>query len=166
MKTEIERREGNDVKLVIEKRILKSDLKRSQDHLTIPMKEIRNLTFLNDKEQRVLLAEEGTVSVKVLEPCGHDSNTVLKQWNLHSSKTIALRTSWKAVLDKNHDIVDKKKQIVIEKKEFTEGDIVQLWSSRVKKDEPTEEQEQHWLALVNLTRLKEKGEDMVMVEQN
>ena len=153
LKTKIDRREGIDVKLVIEKQIYASDLKRSQDRFTIPVNQIRNLSFLNEREQRVLKAEEGTVSVKVLEPCDHESNMVLKQWNLQNCKTIALRTSWNALLNRNQD-------------EFKEGDIVQLWSFRVKIIEPVEEQEQHWLALVNLTRVKESGEEMVIIEQN
>ncbi|XP_021624433.1 putative B3 domain-containing protein At2g27410 [Manihot esculenta] len=108
----IEKKGGVDVKLVIMKQMFPTDLNPHHDRLSIPFRQIRN-EFLTEDEKTKLI-EQKSITVKLMEPCGSESELYLRQWNLKNTSCYALTTRWKQVI-----------------KEFKQNDIIQLWSFRV-----------------------------------
>ncbi|KAF2321158.1 hypothetical protein GH714_034824 [Hevea brasiliensis] len=84
-------------------------------------KRIRDFSFLTEDEKRKLKEPKEKILVTLVEPCGSESEMWLKQWNLKSSSTYVLTSSWKKVLERNHQGSSRK---------FKQNDIVQLWSFR------------------------------------
>ncbi|WCJ27785.1 hypothetical protein M5689_009510 [Euphorbia peplus] len=119
MKERIEEKGGSDMKLVIVKKMYETDLSEHHDRLSIPVKQIKDTSFLTEVENWIL-DNDGELDVKLMEPCEETSNMVLVKWRLKTTKSLALRTSWKAVLGRNHG------------KHFKKNDVIQLWSFRVR----------------------------------
>ncbi|KAF2321168.1 hypothetical protein GH714_034893 [Hevea brasiliensis] len=84
-------------------------------------KVIRDFSFLTNDEKRKLKEPKEKIPVTLMEPCGSESEMWLRQWNLKSSSTYVLTSSWKKVLERNHQGSLGK---------FKQNDIMQLWSFR------------------------------------
>ncbi|KAF2287536.1 hypothetical protein GH714_001213 [Hevea brasiliensis] len=112
---------GTDVKLVIMKQMFATDLNPHHDRFSIPFKQIRDSSFLTEDEKSKLKEQKENIPVTLMEPCGDESKMLLRQWNLKSSSTYVLTSSWKKVLERNHQGSSGK---------FKQNDIVQLWSFR------------------------------------
>ncbi|KAF2287512.1 hypothetical protein GH714_001058 [Hevea brasiliensis] len=93
---------GTDVKLVIMKQMFATDLNPHHDRFSIPFKQIRDSSFLTEDEKSKLKEQKENIPVTLMEPCGDESKMLLRQWNLKSSSTYVLTTSWKKVLERNH----------------------------------------------------------------
>ncbi|KAJ9159570.1 hypothetical protein P3X46_025072 [Hevea brasiliensis] len=117
----IQAKGGIDVKLVIMKQMFATDLNTHHDRFSIPFKQIRDFNFLTEDEKRKLKELKEKIPVTLMEPCGSESEMWLRQWNLKSSSTYVLTSSWKKVLERNHQGSSGK---------FKQNDIVQLWSFR------------------------------------
>ncbi|XP_050212036.1 putative B3 domain-containing protein At2g27410 [Mercurialis annua] len=143
---------GYDVRFVIEKMLYKTDVDKHEDRLSIPVRQIRDAWFLDEDEQKIIYKKGEELSVKVLEPSDDRCDMKLSKWNKPNSLT--LRTKWKEVLGRNMDIVDKETNVVVEAKYFKKGDIIQLWSFRKQSVEGLKPE--HWLALINMTRIHEE----------
>ncbi|XP_037491659.1 putative B3 domain-containing protein At2g27410 [Jatropha curcas] len=119
-KREIIRKGGTDTKLVIMKQIFKTDTSAHHDRFTIPWKQVKDHEFLTMDDRRKIDSPKDTFSVSLMEPCGHESELVLRRWNFQNKKSfsLALTTRWKEVLERNFTGMD----------EIT---IIQLWSFRV-----------------------------------
>ncbi|KAF2321162.1 hypothetical protein GH714_034864 [Hevea brasiliensis] len=103
------------------KRMFATDLNTHHDRFSIPFKQIRDFSFLTNDEKRKLKEPKEKIPVTLMEPCGSESEMWLRQWNLKSSSTYVLTSSWKKVLERNHQGSLGK---------FKQNDIVQLWSFR------------------------------------
>ncbi|KAF2292378.1 hypothetical protein GH714_021586 [Hevea brasiliensis] len=117
----IQAKGGIDVKLVIIKQMFATDLNAHHDRFSIPFRQIRDSSFLTEDEKRKLKEPKEKIPVTLMEPCGSESKMWLRQWNLNSSSTYVLTSSWKKVLERNHQGSSRK---------FKQNDIVQLWSFR------------------------------------
>ncbi|KAF2287535.1 hypothetical protein GH714_006324 [Hevea brasiliensis] len=98
----IQAKGGIDVKLVIMKQMFASDLSTHHDCFSIPFKQIRDFSFLTEDEKRKLKEPKEKMPVTLMEPCGSESKMWLRQWNLKSSSTYVLTSSWKKVIERNH----------------------------------------------------------------
>ncbi|XP_021678627.2 B3 domain-containing protein At2g31420-like [Hevea brasiliensis] len=98
----IQARGGIDVKLVIMKQMFATDLNTHHNRFSIPFKQIRDFSFLTEDEKRELKEPKEKIPVTLMEPCGSESEMLLRQWNLKSSSTYVLTSSWKKVLERNH----------------------------------------------------------------
>ncbi|KAF2324041.1 hypothetical protein GH714_006348 [Hevea brasiliensis] len=76
---------------------------------------------MSEDEKSKLKEQKENIPVTLMEPCGDESKMLLRQWNLKSSSTYVLTSSWKKVLERNHQGSSGK---------FKHNDIVQLWSFR------------------------------------
>ncbi|KAJ9128945.1 hypothetical protein P3X46_034302 [Hevea brasiliensis] len=133
---------GTDVKLVIMKQMFATDLNPHHDRLSIPFKQIRDSIFLTEDEKSKLKEQKENIPVTLMEPCGDESKILLRQWNLKSSSTYVLTSSWKKVLERNHQGSSWK---------FKQNNIVQLWSFR--------RNGELWLALFKVGDNGSKGEN-------
>ncbi|KDP23740.1 hypothetical protein JCGZ_23573 [Jatropha curcas] len=141
LQRKIDGKGGVDSKLVIMKELFQSDLDYDKNRLQIPWKQIQNLNFLTEDEKISLNSHE-VVDVTLMEPCGHESEMVIRQWNMRSSGIYCLTTSWNRVLDRNLTIVDETNGEIVKMKEFKLNDVIQLWSFRVNG--------KLWLALIKV----------------
>ncbi|XP_057998001.1 putative B3 domain-containing protein At2g27410 [Hevea brasiliensis] len=98
----IQAKGGIDVKLVIMKQKFATDLNTHHDRFSIPFKQIRDFSFLIEDEKRKLKEPKEKIPVTLMELCGSESEMWLRQWNLKSSSTYVLTSSWKKVLERNH----------------------------------------------------------------
>ncbi|XP_002522010.3 putative B3 domain-containing protein At2g27410 [Ricinus communis] len=115
----IKSRGGTDVKLVIMKQLFETDLKTGQDRLSIPEKQVRDPTFLEDHEKKII-SDDGRIRVSVIEPCGFDSEMCFRKWPMNTTFIYALTSSWRSVFlrEENEELLKK-------------NAVVQLWSFRV-----------------------------------
>ncbi|KAF2287516.1 hypothetical protein GH714_001107 [Hevea brasiliensis] len=93
---------GTDVKLVIMKQMFATDSNPHHDRFSIPFKQIRDSSFFTEDEKSKLKEQKENILVTLMEPCGDESKMLLRQWNLKSSSTYVLTSSWKKVLERNH----------------------------------------------------------------
>ncbi|XP_050211101.1 uncharacterized protein LOC126661321 [Mercurialis annua] len=171
---------GQNAKLVIQKYLYPTDVNPGHDRLSIPELQVQDRTFLTKDEADLLYDEGGELKVKVLEPCGFVSDMILKKWNMPSTRNLNLRTYWTKLMKRNKDEYDEKTGKLIERKFFDAGDIIQVWSFRVSRedihqeiidpighdDEPVAEEEDPgklWLALINLSRpVPNNGDEQIV----
>ncbi|GJX74862.1 B3 domain-containing protein, DNA-binding pseudobarrel domain protein [Tanacetum coccineum] len=115
---------GSDVKLVIQKTLFESDLKRSQNRLNMPFKQVETNDFLTDEEIRFLdrKSDDAEIKVQLVGPNLQMFNKpmYLKIWNMTNTKNYVLKTNW-------CDFVEANKMVLEEKA------TIQVWSFR--KDE-------------------------------
>ncbi|KAF2321161.1 hypothetical protein GH714_034854 [Hevea brasiliensis] len=138
----IRTKRGTDVKLVIMKQMFATDLNPHRDRFSIPFKQIRDSSFLIEDEKSKLKEQKENIPVTLMEPYGDESKMLLRQWNLKSSSTYVLTSSWNKVLERNHQGPSGK---------FKQKDIVQLWSFR--------RNGELWLALFKVGDSGSKGEN-------
>lgn len=114
---------GQDLKLVIEKKLTKTDVKPYFARLAIPKGQMRN-DFLSQEDHTILEQREATginykgMEVPLIEPSLAESTIVLKKWKLGRSKSYMLSSGWpKVVVDNGLEA----------------NNIIQLWSFKVNK---------------------------------
>ncbi|PWA89052.1 B3 domain-containing protein, DNA-binding pseudobarrel domain protein [Artemisia annua] len=114
---------GYDMKLVIQKTLFESDLKRSQNRLNMPFKQVETHDFLTDEEIRIgSNADKAGIEVRLVGPNMQifKKPMWLKIWNMQSTKNYVLKTNW-------CDFVEANKKVLRERA------TIQVWSFR--KDE-------------------------------
>jgi hypothetical protein len=113
--------QGSDIKLVIQKVLTDTDMKGSQDRLSIPRGQMR-YDFLSIEEQVSLEKKEADgkhfkgMEVPLIEPGLKESSIFLKKWKLGSSCSYMLSNPWINVAGRNG---------------LKSGNSIQLWSFRV-----------------------------------
>lgn len=112
---------GLDAKLVIQKILYPSDLKRSQNRLNMPIKQLKTLDFLTTEEKKDL-EDEKNIKVRLVGPRlqMYPKPMELKAWRMKKTKNYVLKTNW------NKFVKDNKKYL-------KEKSKIQVWSFR--KDE-------------------------------
>ncbi|EEF40411.1 hypothetical protein RCOM_0610210 [Ricinus communis] len=125
LRRKIETKGGTNVKLVMTKKLFKTDLSSGHNRLSMPLNQIKDHTFLQE-EERQKLEKYDELSVQFMEPCGVDSVVKVKKWAYRNQKgsSYALRTGW-------NDVVARNQTTEEEIKEFKENDMIQIWSFRV-----------------------------------
>ncbi|GJW40620.1 B3 domain-containing protein, DNA-binding pseudobarrel domain protein [Tanacetum coccineum] len=107
----------SNMKLVIPKTLFESDLKRSQDRLNMPFKQVETHAFLTDEEIRFLgrKTEDAEIDVRLVEPNLQmfKKPMWLKIWNLSSSKNYVLKTNWCDFVEANKKVLKKKATIQV-----------------------------------------------------
>ncbi|XAR50786.1 hypothetical protein NMG60_11005212 [Bertholletia excelsa] len=135
-------------KLLIEKRLYKTDVNKCEGRLSIPERQTRS-EFLRDEEKIKLSTYDGKnweeMEVRLIEPSGEENRIRLKKWVMRKEDpkkkavvVYALTTYWNRVWMKN---------------QLEEGTFIQLWSFRDKAS-------QLCLALVRVPSI---GENVVPV---
>ncbi|XP_019195030.1 PREDICTED: B3 domain-containing protein At1g05920-like [Ipomoea nil] len=127
----------SDEKLLIQKTLTMSDLLKNQNRLSIPTKQLRDVKFLTEDEERLLSSRNGTKvgsldDVMIIEPSLETSRVSLRMWEMrkangNNSISCVITKTWNAIRERHH---------------LEEGMIVQVWAIRVG--------EKLWLALVKL----------------
>ncbi|EXB80468.1 hypothetical protein L484_004375 [Morus notabilis] len=128
----IREKRGYDVKLIIEKELYDTDVKKAQNRLSMPLKQILSDDFLNQKEKTILSGtnEQGRkpndgVVVGLVEPCLEETTMTLKKRDFTSTSSYVLINNWHGLVERNG---------------LVKGDTVRAWFFRVN-DRP-------WIALV------------------
>ncbi|KAM7269040.1 hypothetical protein ACFE04_024537 [Oxalis oulophora] len=116
-KNKIDQLKGFDVKLVIQKRLYKSDIEDNNGRFSIPLKQIRNDFLTTDDIELLDKQNSAGVKVELLDPCLDMTDMYLKKWKMGNIFVYNLLTGWKSVVRK------------IENGLFM-GVEVQLWSFR------------------------------------
>ena len=112
---------GQDLKLVIQKRLSKTDMKPHFARLSIPKGQVRT-DFLSQEDHTILEQREANginykgIEVPLIEPSLAKSTIVLKKWKLGCSKSYMLSSGWQKVAVDNGLEADN---------------IIQLWSFKV-----------------------------------
>ncbi|XWS42750.1 hypothetical protein CRYUN_Cryun16bG0041000 [Craigia yunnanensis] len=112
----IENLGGIETKLVIQKFIQVTDLKPSQNRLSMTMNQVRN-KFLSEAEEEKL-ENKGVIDAVFVEPCLEVSNLHLTKWLIGQSYAYVFRTEWNHTVRKNADCLKPMA-------------VVQIWSFRV-----------------------------------
>ncbi|KAF2321156.1 hypothetical protein GH714_034781 [Hevea brasiliensis] len=112
---------GTDVKLVIMKQMFATDLNPHYIVCQFLLSRKEDSSFLTEDEKSKLKEQKENIPVTLMEPCGDESKILLRQWNLKSSSTYVLtsswKKSWKGIIRDHHGNSNK-------------NNIVQLWSFR------------------------------------
>ncbi|WCJ43690.1 hypothetical protein M5689_024414 [Euphorbia peplus] len=115
----IEKKGGRDIKLVIVKRVHETDLQKKEARLTIPLKQIKDESFLEIQEISVM-TPNAKLPAMLMAPCGHEISMDFTKWKVNKSFSYALIKHWSQVLDRN-----------LTHKYFKLGDDILLWSFKV-----------------------------------
>ncbi|KDP37437.1 hypothetical protein JCGZ_08278 [Jatropha curcas] len=116
-KKKIIKMKGSDRKLLIEKRITKTDAGDGNSRFSMPKNQIL-CEFLNEDERDEIKKK---LEVKIIEPCLDVSDMILKQWdypkqNGNTTSSYVFRTHWNSLKKKNG---------------LHQEDLIQVWSFRV-----------------------------------
>ncbi|KAM3755604.1 hypothetical protein ACB098_02G052000 [Castanea mollissima] len=121
---------GCELKLIIQKKLSKTDLKKSANRLSIPNGQLK-AEFLGQKEQIILQEKVGGhckgIEVPLIQPSWEVSTILLKNWKYGNGNCYMLSSQWNDVAERNGLKAD---------------DIIQVWSFRVNHE--------LWMALVKL----------------
>ncbi|XP_050222063.2 putative B3 domain-containing protein At2g27410 [Mercurialis annua] len=111
---------GTEPKLVMTKKVTRTDLSSNHGCLSMPAKQLSDRSFIDDDEREVLEYYE-ELYVMFMEPCGEDSAVVMKKWDYANKKgyKYILRRYWNDIVSRNCN------------REFKENDMIQIWSFRV-----------------------------------
>ncbi|XVF56766.1 hypothetical protein PTKIN_Ptkin06aG0146100 [Pterospermum kingtungense] len=112
---------GTEIKLVIQKFIQVSDLKRQQNRLSMPLNQVRS-KFLSEAEEQKLENKE-TIDAIFVEPCLKVSEVKFYWWRIGSSNAYIFNDKWKDVVRNNGDSLKPMA-------------VVQVWSFRVQQPKP------------------------------
>ncbi|PWA92316.1 hypothetical protein CTI12_AA079790 [Artemisia annua] len=110
---------GSDMKLVIQKTLYASDLKRHLNRLNMPFNQVQTHDFLSPEEKQVLGIKSAEIKVQIVGPNlkMHKKPMSLKIWSMSQTKNYVLTTNW-------WDFVEANKNILKEKT------TIQVWSFR------------------------------------
>lgn len=126
---------GSDVKLVIEKELSKTDMEKHQNRLLIPRAQA-NVEFLTEEEKATLNEKHGyhyigmevpmiywktkeLMEAPLMEPRLDSSTIWLKNWKSGNKNALVLASPWTKIATENGLEI---------------GNIIQLWSFRVKQE--------------------------------
>ncbi|KAL6132134.1 hypothetical protein ACLB2K_070505 [Fragaria x ananassa] len=115
----IESFEKAKMTLVIEKRLFSTDLTDSASRLSMPLKQIKPESFLDEDEIK-FLASQHDWPVSVISPKLEEESLTLRQWNMNKnngnvSSSYVLKSGWNEVHQKN---------------QLEKDDVIQVWSFR------------------------------------
>ncbi|XP_059448674.1 putative B3 domain-containing protein At5g35780 [Corylus avellana] len=116
--------QGSDIKFVIQKKLTITDMKASQNRLSVPRDPKRD-DFLRSEEQLSLQEKEADgihfkgKKVQLIEPGLQLSTIILKKWKLGSRNCYVLSNTWMDVAKRNR---------------LKPGNTIQLWSLRVNQE--------------------------------
>lgn len=117
---------GFEELLLIPKALYPTDIAKMENRLSMPLGQIR-AKFLREEEKQDLDQHQMELEVPFIEPSGTFNKAFLRQWDM---KKASGSKSSMYVLKKNwNDIVMANK--------LKEDDVVQVWSFRLEKDDPT-----------------------------
>ncbi|KFK38884.1 hypothetical protein AALP_AA3G173500 [Arabis alpina] len=116
-------REGNgyNPKLIIVRKLYKSDLSRVQARLSMPLNQVVNTDFLTEEETRiiheqsVLKSRKLGVSVDLVDPLLNKHEVDLRMWQMNGNWNYVIVVGWNDVVAKNTFRVD---------------DVLHVWSFR------------------------------------
>ncbi|KAJ4724331.1 B3 domain-containing protein [Melia azedarach] len=143
----IERLNGSNINLVIQKCLFSTDLSHHHNRLSIPLNQIMSLAnFLNDDE-RIDINGGNHRYVKFIEPALDDKESIitLTRWPKLGTKTDEKKSETKSKKREKLKTDDKKKDKfsyvlirewnnVKERNKLELGDLIQLWSFRTPDD--------------------------------
>lgn len=97
---------GTKIKLVIQKTLYETDLKRSQNRLNMPFKQVETHEFLTDEEKEILKNKEG-IKVRVIGPTFmmYEKPLWLKIWSMSKTHNYVLNTNWCNFVEANRKIL-------------------------------------------------------------
>ncbi|GKB73240.1 B3 domain-containing protein, DNA-binding pseudobarrel domain protein [Tanacetum coccineum] len=109
---------GTNIKLVIQKTLYETDLKRSHHRLNIPFKQVKTHDFLTDEEKEILVNKEG-IKVRVIGPTFmmYEKPLSLKIWSMSKTHNYVLNTNWGNFVEANRKVLK-------------ENTTIQVWSFR------------------------------------
>ncbi|GMN25075.1 hypothetical protein TIFTF001_034761 [Ficus carica] len=111
-------------KLIIEKKLYKTDVDEGQYRLSMPLKQILSDDFLNQDEKMILNRStkkrglKNGLVVRFIGPCREETTMVLKKRNFTRSSSYVLIENWHKIAMKNG---------------LKKGDTVQVWFFRFNK---------------------------------
>ncbi|KAL6127598.1 hypothetical protein ACLB2K_070962 [Fragaria x ananassa] len=116
----IESFEKTKMTLVIEKRLFPTDLTDSASRLSMPLKQIKPESFLDEDEIKKLASQQDWRQVSVISPNLEEESLTLRQWNMNKkngnvSSSYVLKSGWNEVHQKNG---------------LEKDDVIQVWSFR------------------------------------
>nr|GEV39752.1 hypothetical protein [Tanacetum cinerariifolium]GEX13181.1 hypothetical protein [Tanacetum cinerariifolium] len=112
---------GSDMKLVIQKTLHASDLKRNLNRLNMPFQQVETHNFLTYEEKQVLgicgRRKDGTKEIKV-QIVGpnlqmHEKSLLLKIWRMSSTENYVLTTNWFNFVEENKNVLKEKTTIQV-----------------------------------------------------
>nr|GEV34840.1 hypothetical protein [Tanacetum cinerariifolium] len=112
---------GSDMKLVIQKTLHASDLKRNLNRLNMPFQQVETHDFLTYEEKQVLgicgRRKDGTKEIKV-QIVGpnlqmHQKTLLLKIWRMSSTENYVLTTNWFNFVEENNNVLKEKTTIQV-----------------------------------------------------
>ncbi|GJZ80163.1 B3 domain-containing protein, DNA-binding pseudobarrel domain protein [Tanacetum coccineum] len=112
---------GLDMKLVIQKTLHASDLKRNLNRLNMPCQQVETHDFLTYEEKQVLgicgRRKDGTKEIKV-QIVGpnlqmHKKTLLLKIWRMSSTENYVLTTNWFNFVEENKNVLKEKTTIQV-----------------------------------------------------
>ncbi|XP_028801777.1 B3 domain-containing protein At2g32645-like [Neltuma alba] len=123
LKKRIDDNGGYNIRMIIEKKLYKSDLCKTNDRFSFPKNKIlmEAEDFLKPQESELLMAKDAEtkklqgIPVLVLDPNLEEFDLVLKRWSMTGCFTYNLTHHWYDIVKCNN---------------FQVGDVVQLWSFR------------------------------------
>ena len=112
---------GSDMKLVIEKTLYASDLKRSQNRLNMPFTQVQTHDFLTPEEKQVIDIKTA-LKVQIMGPNlqMREKPLSLRIWNMSRARNYVLTSNWCDFVEENKNVLK-------------ENTTIQVWSFR--KDE-------------------------------
>ncbi|KAL5768089.1 hypothetical protein ACOSQ2_014872 [Xanthoceras sorbifolium] len=117
----IDKLNGTDIMLVIQKNITETDMDTKLNCLSVPRKQVR-AEFMTEEEKQRLEKKQGR-EVLMIQPCLEEAKEItLQKWNMSET-------------------------ILIKRNQLKQGSLVQLWSFRI----PKESNSMLGFALVNLS---------------
>ncbi|XP_034680330.1 B3 domain-containing protein At3g25182-like [Vitis riparia] len=117
---------GSDVTFVIQKPLFKSDVRLSQNRLSIPLNQIQQSFLTPEESERLNSGGNGKkcadMEVMLIEPSLHRETISLRKWNMKKASgnftsMYVLVTNWNSVVRRNS---------------MSKDETVQLWSFRIK----------------------------------
>ncbi|KAJ0911269.1 putative DNA-binding pseudobarrel domain superfamily [Helianthus annuus] len=113
---------GTDVKLVIQKKLYKSDTLKTQNKLNMPFNQLEKNKFLTEDERQIVVSnvpKENNIEVSLLGPTleMYKLKMELTMWPMISTYNYVLKTNWYQFWFDN-------------KQHLKEGSKIQVWSFR------------------------------------
>ncbi|KAK2641192.1 hypothetical protein Ddye_022955 [Dipteronia dyeriana] len=122
MRKLIDSMNGNNIMIVIRKKLFFTDTNGHYHRMSIPEKQVRSANFLTPEEKEWVNNEGGEMTPLFIQPSLAVSELVFKRWTMAKSDSnkcsyvYVLTSGWNDVISANH---------------LKQGDQVQLWSFRI-----------------------------------
>ncbi|KAK1425563.1 hypothetical protein QVD17_20917 [Tagetes erecta] len=105
---------GTELRLVIQKKVFKSDTNKGLNRLNMPIKQLESNEFLREDERRILRKEK-EIEVMVLGPTleMYEKPMKLKMWHMTNSVNYVLTTNWHSFWKENKKVLDQDSKIQV-----------------------------------------------------